>query len=838
MQHKIGLREKQCRLTTKLATLRITENATGQRQSVSDHLRGVATASRSRARKAGLERAGELIGLVHDLGKYSSAFQKYLRSATGLTDQDADNYVDAAALKGKIDHSTAGAQYVWRQLERRQPFGSFTGQLLGLCIASHHSGLIDCISATRESFGKDVFTSRMSKGADKTHLPEVLESAEQEILARAGELVNDAALLEDVKQLATRILVANKGNRICQSQQLGLMARFLFSSLIDADRTDTADFEDVRLKALRQSGAYTDWQILADRLEIHLRAIRPQHPVDELRREVSERCLESATVASGIYTLAVPTGGGKTLASLRFALHHALRRKLDRILYIVPFTSIIDQNAETVRNILERSPEERGRIVLEHHSNIEPDHQSWREKILTENWDAPVVFTTMVQFLDALFGAGTRGARRMHQLAHSVIVFDEVQTLPIKCVHVFNNAVNFLAEQCDSTVVLCTATQPLLDKVSEVNGAIRLAPQHELGPDREKLFDRLKRVQVKDARRLGGWTHAAVAGLAVDEVRRAGSCLVVVNTKKSAREVYGFTSALDQGERVHLSTHMCPAHRKERLAYIRERLEAGLPILCVSTQLIEAGVDVDFGVVIRALAGIDSIAQAAGRCNRNGTASAGAVHVVNLSEEKLNSLPEIQKAANIALRVLDDFREQPERYNQDLCGPKAMEEYYRYYFFERKDDMTYRVSREEIGHDDTLLNMLSLNTAAADEGRRISAGKAAPLSFYQAFSTAADAFKVIDAPTEGIVVPFGEEGKSIINDLCAAFDVEKQYRLLRLAQQFTVNVFPLMLQALKAAHAIRPVKEDVNVQYLDSRYYSDEYGLITEQITGMETLEA
>ena len=424
----------------------------------------------------------------------------------------------------------------------------------------------------------------------------------------------------------------------------------------------------------------------------------------------------------------------------------------------------------------------------------------------------------------------------MHQLANAVLVFDEVQTLPLKCVHLFNNAINFLVEQTNSTVVLCTATQPLLDGVPVDRGAIRLSASHEIIPDRQKLFDELKRVEVRDERKPGGWTYEEVARLGVNEVRQRGSCLVVVNTKDAARQVYQLCSGLDKAERIHLSTGMCPAHRKQQLDLIRQRLRDDLPVLCVSTQLIEAGVDVDFRAVIRFLAGIDSIAQTAGRCNRNGRPEPGILHIVNSSEERLSGLPDIANACEIGHRVLDDYRDNPERFRHNLFGPEAMEDYYRYYFFDRREEMSYSVTARQhgLGQDDTLLNLLSGNNLAVGE-YRLSKGANPPLHFHQSFMSAANAFESIDAPTRGVIVPF-EAGEDLINELCAAYEVEKQYALLKRAQQFTVNVFPWVLKELENAMAVQPIQKDVNILYLDKRYYSYEYGLTTESIAKMETL--
>lgn len=809
----------------------------GDLQLLEVHLRGVGSHASGFAAKLDLALAGELLGLLHDLGKYSDEFQTYLKSATGLLNQDEDEeFVDAAGLKGKIDHSTAGAQIVWRVLSTRGSLGIMVGQVLALCIASHHSGLIDCLGADLNHFGEDNFSRRMRKAEDRSYAACAWSRLEDSLRERVEALLAHEDLLAGF-QKTLACIGKNNGNGVVAQQQIGLLVRFLFSCLIDADRLDTAIFEKPRANRHRPQGEYADWQTLVGRLERHLDGLTPRHPIDEARRDIAQHCLDAAQRGQGIYTLNVPTGGGKTLASLRFALHHAKQHKLDRIIYVIPYTSIIDQNAKVVRGILEPDGDKasQGRIVLEHHSNLLPEVQGWREKMLTENWDAPVIYTTMVQFLETLFGAGTRGARRMHQLANSVIVFDEIQSLPVKCVHLFNNALQFLVDCCGSTAVLCTATQPLLDQVDAKNGALRLKEDSELMPSVGKLFDDLKRVDVLDRRKPGGWSEEEIADLAVSELQKAGSCLVIVNTKNAARELYRKCKAKTDACVIHLSTSMCPAHRKRALADIVGRLASDQPVLCISTQLIEAGVDVDFGSVIRYMAGLDSIAQAAGRCNRHGLREIGHVHVVNPAQENLSRLPDIAIGIQKAERVLEEYRTDPAQFGLNLIGPKAISRYYDYYFFDRRHDMSYPVSRQTLGHDDSLLNLLSGNTQAS-EGYGKRHGQMPPLHLRQSFMTAATAFKTIDAPTQGVIVPFGKEGKELINDLCAAFDVEKQYKLLRRAQQYTVNVFPHELEKLQAAHAVHSVQNDVGILHLLPSYYSSDFGLMTEPVNPMETL--
>ena len=804
-------------------------------QLLPDHLKGVARLSSEFSGKIGLWKQGELVGLLHDLGKYSAEFQNYLKSAVELLNPDEDEFVDAKGLKGKVDHSSAGAQYVCNKLLEGYGVGALVAQFLALCIASHHSGLIDCLDAN----GEDTFSKRMSKAQERTHLDEAIGLAEPAILARCAELAADPALTANFKALVQRIVQLN-GSGAPGQQQVGLVVRFLFSGLIDADRIDTADFEHKRVAQHRPRGYYVAWTTLIDRLEKKLGAMPPKQPIDVLRNEISTHCLAAASRERGVYTLSVPTGGGKTLASLRFALHHAEKRQLDRIIYVIPFTSIIDQNAQVTRAILEpdSEPADQGRVVLEHHSSITPEQQTWREKILCENWDAPVVYTTMVQFLETLFGAGTRGARRMHQLANAVLIFDEVQTLPINCVHVFNNAINFLVEQCNSTVVLCTATQPLLHRVDSGKGAIHLAAQHEIMPNVQKLFEDLRRVEVRDCRKPSGWLRNEVAALARTELGRAGSCLVIVNTKDAALGIFELCqSTVDRESLFYLSTNQCPAHRKQELGKIRLRLAQGLPTLCVSTQLIEAGVDVDFGAVIRFMAGIDSIAQAAGRCNRNGRPEPGLVHIVNPrpEDERLDMLPDIAIGRDIAPRILDDYRNDPARYAHNLFGPQAMSEYFQYYFFERKGEMAYKISEKEIGHADTLLSLLSDNQSAVKDCSRKN-GAAPQRMLNQSFMTAAKAFKAIDAPTQGVVVPFGKAGCDLIGRLHGAFDIELEFDLMREAQQYTVNVFPGVLKKLRDAEAVKEVKPEARILTLDSRYYSLLFGLSTEPVSEMEML--
>jgi CRISPR-associated endonuclease/helicase Cas3 len=479
----------------------------GEIQGLITHLEEVSKKTGEFASKVRLKEQGEIMGLLHDLGKASQEFEQYIKSAVGLINPDEDDYVDAVGLKGKVDHSTAGAQLVYRELSHNGNEAKFVAQVLALCIASHHSGLIDCVSPE----GKNTYSKRMIKEKEKTHIDEVVgklgDEARERITIRLHSKDFLQNLINQFKELKIR-----QDSKKTRAFKCGLLVRFLFSCLIDADRLNTADFEKPALEKLRHYGDYEDWKVLINRLNKKLEDFDSKG-INAIRQKISQECYDFAVRPKGLYQLTVPTGGGKTFASLRFALHHADKHKMDRIIYVLPFTTIIDQNADEIRKVLEEKDKKGiylNRIVLEHHSNLTPDAETARQKVLSENWDAPVVLTTNVQVLEALFGSGTRGARRMHQLANAVIIFDEVQTLPVKCVQLFNMAVNFLVNNCGSTVVLCTATQPLLDKIEPKSRALPITTGQQMISNTRQLFDDLKRVEVKDKTKVGGWSYDEV----------------------------------------------------------------------------------------------------------------------------------------------------------------------------------------------------------------------------------------------------------------------------------------------------------------------------------------
>ncbi|MGL6026816.1 MAG: CRISPR-associated helicase/endonuclease Cas3, partial [Vibrio sp.] len=403
-------------------------------------------------------------------------------------------------------------------------------------------------------------------------------------------------------------------------------------------------------------------------------------------------------------------------------------------------------------------------------------------------------------------------------------VFDEIQTLPIRCVHLFNNTINYLTRFANSTALMCTATQPLLNQLPEqikLFGELQLPLENELTPNIEKLYQQLERVSLKNVTKKEGWSAAEITGLVQQQLSEAQSCLVIVNTKAWAKTLFqALQSQLTNETKIfHLSTGMCSAHRKQILDEVRARLSSGVATLCISTQLIEAGVDVDFGCIIRFVAGLDSMAQAAGRCNRNGKQQKGHVFVLNPTQENVGMLHDIKTGIAASTRIFTEFSE------QDLLKPQAMSQYFQYYFYERHKEMTYPVKQAQ-----TLLNLLSSNQRNINQ---------TPFTLKQSFMTAAKQFKAIDAPVHSVIVPFNDEAQTIITQLCALdqrFDAASYRCLLKSAQKYSVNIFPNVWQKLTDQQAVFPIAQDEAVFYLSEEFYSQDFGLSLEVTNAQQDL--
>ena len=548
--------------------------------SLREHLHEVAAGA---SRFAEAFQAGELAylaGLWHDLGKYSGGFQRMIREEHGI-----DAHIEGDT-SGPRDHSTAGAIHIKEKLGP-------VGFMLAFAIAGHHAGMPD---------KKDLEVRLLQ--ADKRKLyADVLDRAESAIREH---------VLTSARPPRSQ---GPAGMRLVE-----MWTRMVFSALCDADFLDTERFFDQQRAAQRGVPvSVSDLHGVLDRFLTNVERGVVASEVNRVRAEVRAVCVAKAEEKPGVFSLTVPTGGGKTLAGLSFALHHAKHHALSRVIVAIPFTSIIEQTAESYRRVFSELGDG---VLIEHHSSLDPLKETAKNRIASENWDAPIVVTTTVQLFESLFSNRPGACRKLHRLARSVIILDEAQSLPPGLLRPILDALSILVEHFGVTVVFSTATQPTFQKgqLEAKDGELPgFASIREIVPDSVRAFERLRRVKVCWPQDDVPVTWESLAA----EISRESDVLAVVHKRRDARDLCSVLDGLVGGEStLHLSALMCPAHRSAILAEIKRRKKDGVPVRLVSTQLVEAGVDLDFAVVYRALAGLDSLAQAAGRCNREGRLTA------------------------------------------------------------------------------------------------------------------------------------------------------------------------------------------------------------------------
>ena len=781
-------------------------------QTMGAHLLRVGNLMKEDAARIGLSSLAYLIGVLHDLGKCTAEFADYL--------DWCHKHPEDNSRKGTVDHSSAGGQFLMQRYGRRGDSALLTVHIAALVIFSHHMGLMNYLGED----GVSDFLRRM----EKQKVPEVdLSYYFTHVLSEADiDKLFEEAVCEFSALDVKIISYAAEGSEMYYFVW-GMIHKLLLSMLVDADRLDSAEFElgEAQERVWDTSAV---WKDFSDKLEQKLAGFTlPSEPkakeIAHLRRKISEDCLKSAEALPGIYRLCVPTGGGKTLASMRFALQHAQIYQKKRIIVVIPYTSIIDQNVKEIRDIFHMDE-----AILEHHSNVitEDDGEDTERmdfrRILTERWDVPVIFTTQVQFLNTLFAGDNSSLRRLRALEDSIVIFDEIQTLPVRCTYLFNAAMNFLKTFSRVTAVLCTATQPPLE---QLKFPIEISNHADLTSDTAEVFEGFRRVQVENRCEDGGSSVDEIAGEIVHAAEEIGDVLCIVNLTAQARSLCEAVSERTQiSERdihvVHLSTKMCPAHRKAVLRTVREELDARRKypeqrLICISTQLIEAGVDVSFPVVYRALAGFSSIAQAAGRCNRHGEMERGIVRLFSFANENISRLVDIQQGKKIALDMLYHAEA------DTVLSPHTMELYFRKFY----KGYTERDMRFPMKNTNTIFDLLSRNDAGFQRAEEN--GDDPNLWFSHAFRDAGYAFEVIDSHTESVLVPYAA-GKSMIlafND--RYFDRKKIGDQMRTAQQYMVNLFSYELKKLSSLGALRQTES--GVMALREEYYNDTFGVQMEE---------
>lgn len=707
---------------------------------LAEHLNGVASLAAEFARAFGGDWA-RLAGQWHDLGKYRPRFQNYIRQASGY---EADAHIKDET--GKAPHSTAGAMLACDRFKE-------AGRVLAYLIAGHHAGLYDWFG------GLD---ARLDSSDSRNELIQAL--AEQP----PAEILDHGAFSPDL-----RAIPGGKDG-------FALWVRMLFSCLVDADFLDTEAYMDADKSARR--GDLPDVQMLLEQFDRFMadKITAADHtPVNLLRADILRQCREKAHEAPGLFSLTVPTGGGKTLSSLAFALEHAKRYNKRRIIYVIPYTSIIEQTADIFRDIF-------GEAVIEHHSNAEVDaeKENSRSRLACENWDAPIVVTTNVQFFESLFAAKTSRCRKLHNIVDSVVVLDEAQLLPPEFLQPILDVLNLLTKHYGVTVVLSTATQPALstrEYFDAQNNMRGLENVREIMDDPDALYAQLERVKV---RLPTDWNTPVSWDALADEIRQHDSVLTIVNRRKDARELWDL---MPQGT-LHLSALMCGEHRSQIIQQIKARLKNGIPTCVISTQLVEAGVDVDFPVVYRALAGLDSITQAAGRCNREGRLEQGEVVVFVPSKPAPTGL--LRKGEDACRSVLHAHTGQPLE--------RAL---FAGYF-------------EKLYH--------ACNLDAQDIGGLLSVdGQTLAVNF----RTAAEKFKLIqDEDSEPVIVRYcGECGRDdSVSVLLKKLKTDGPKRwLMRKLQRYTVTVHHREIMKLLSQGDIEEAMPGLYVQVSDWLYHPD-----------------
>jgi len=765
----------------------------GKEQSVEEHLLNTSILSYKYASKIGLGKIAELQGMLHDIGKLTEDFNCYIHG-------------DSKYRRGELDHSFAGAKYLFELAEKMKSVElTETARIISHTIISHH-GIHDWI----KDDGKDYFEERI---AETERYNEIIENYHkissddliiEKLRASAEEYCN---IISKIKLLSLSTGSTEK-NRENFSFYNGMLERFLQSFLIDADRTDTASFISGESEPII---CEKNWKLMKANLEEKLGTFSSkQDKISLQRKSISERCEKFADHEVGVCRLIVPTGGGKTLSSLRFAIEYCNRYDKERIFYIAPFMSILEQNSDEIRSITGDE------IFLEHHSNVlyeikdDKELAEYQHKI--DKWDMPVIATTLVQFLNTLFSNKTSSVRRFHQLSNSVIIIDEVQSIPLFCVNLFNLAMNFLSKICGCTVVLCSATQPTFDSTDT---PLIYDERRDMTGDYYEDFNVFRRTELIPEIIPGGYSYEQASSYCYEKFQKYGSSLIIVNTKEAASKVYKNirSQILDDTKVVHLSTNMCPKHRKDVIAEIRNCLNKGRKIICVTTQLIEAGVDISFACVIRSLSGMDNAAQAAGRCNRHGErGEVSPVFIININEEKIKYLKEIQMAQCISEQIFEN-----EKFDEYL-SPETMAVYFNKLFQSEKNNLSYTVKEKQT----TILDLLSLNKKSWDIYKK------SPRFSSQAFETAGKAFEVICSDTYGVLIPYNEEADNLILDLNDDISNEEFIRLSRKAQKYTVSLYAGQYRKLKDSQAVEQLKSGVVV--LRKNYFDMETGINSEGI--------
>lgn len=764
-----------------------------------------------------------LAGWLHDLGKYSLAYQEYIRKAA----------LGKEVKRGSVNHTFAGVIYILEKYhnEDNSKYEKRASELIAYAIGAHH-GLFDTMNYKDENG----FEHRLRYSKDSIEYEKVIERfyqyhisekrVEQEFLMAVSEVEGFSEKI--IAECRNWCLTENRHEEYNPSIELhyvwGMLIRMITSVVMYGDRTDTAEFmQDIFHKNKTVSSSFWQEQLAYMESQLSEKIKKADGtPLNRERQKISDACKEFANKGNGIYKLCVPTGAGKTLSTIRYAYTIAELEKKQRVIFVIPLLSVLEQNAEEIKKYT-KSKE----FIGEHHSNImqvnDIDESLNQSQLLAEFWDEPIIITTLYQLLMNMFSEKTSYVMRFSALANSVIVIDEAQSIPLRDTHLFNLAINFLKDFFHATIILCSATQPAFESAIYPVRYTEPVQMIRQSIERNQIF---KRVNVHNMVDSYGMSNAEIVDFCICKMKKIQSLLVICNTRNQAKKLYQEMKYYQSENTVifHLSTSMCLQHRRDVLAEINECLNAksAKKMICVSTQLVEAGIDLSFESVIRSLAGIDNIVQAFGRCNRSFEyGKTSDAYIIKMKEEDLSNLKEIKEAQKCSENLLEAYENNPERFGNDILSDRSIQSYYETLFtsYMAEKKLDYVISLRESFTKETIFNLLSLN-------ENTDAQKGSQYFTHQAFLTAGRYFQVFDSETVDVITPY-KEGKDIIIEFCSAkalYDIKYQKRLLREAGKYSIQIWKNQLQELVNKGIIIPVSvkdKEISFYQLNSQNYTD-----------------
>ncbi len=804
----------------------ISDDGSGREESVAEHTEKTAYLCREKGIRCGISQIMSLCGIFHDMGKNKQKFDDYIH---------AEEW-ERKKLRGKIGHASTGAKYIYDRNHESSGKAKVFTELVTYAVAAHH-GLFDCVNEERT----DLFSKRLSEVEDyeeacrNAEHDYLLQYEPDKVFVKAREefdLIWDK-MKKVVETIMPLILVEDKREKRkilsdCRSFLFASLQRLLLSVLIDADWEATTDFmNDVdtlskridvdHKKIFAKAGENFEAYMKEKHCSIRLSDLTDrEREIMEGRDQLQKECREFARHPAGIYCLPIPTGGGKTLSSLAYALEYCKQHpETERIIYVSPYISITEQNAKVFREAMGQDE-----WMLEHHSSVVKDmvngdrdyqQEDYRKNRFAQqdiSWEEPFICTTFVQFMNTLFSDQSRSIRRMHRLVNSVIIIDEVQSMPVKCVHTFNQMMNFLNAVCNADIILCTATQPALGDA--VYPVCYSKPKYMI-KNAADWFNRFERVKIHVPELGQKYTFDSLGEEIKCQLDTYRSILVILNTKSAVGKLYDILKELP----IHveyLTTNLCAEHRSDKIEAVKKKLRKEQErIIVVSTNLIEAGVDISFECVYRSMTGLDSLAQSAGRCNRNGEKKYGVLKLIQLEGENTENMEELLRNIDVTEDILYDYRKNGG--DESLLTPTWMDQYFKKLYVDSKDKMNFPMGQM----DTSIMEILSNGFSCLEKKNFMN----------QAYKTAGREYQVIDDHSFGVIVPY-KDGNNILEAIRQSPELAEIKECIRKAQRYTVNVRENQLK--KFDGLIQRVSESIPGIFMVAApgAYTEERGITAE----------